>query len=245
MVAYICFGAVCVLQLEAKTKKLKKVWHKLQGAQQEIKDLKEEFQAEKEDMLDTIRELNKQLKLKQLLLEGFVPPQEVERLEARAVWDDEEDVWSLRRIELAGNRVRLRRPPSTLTPAQEWLLTQMPMPAVRAQSSQARAALAAATANGAGPATADAEMRYKGENVATLDLEWVAGNTENYSGAAAQQKLGVGAIARSVANSPAVTVAQGGAGAGGGGGGAERGGGGAGGGGRSGGAGGGSGRSRG
>jgi hypothetical protein len=74
------FYLVSLLQLEGKTRKLKKVWHKLQGAQQEIQDLKEEFQKEREDMLDTIRELNKQLKLKQLLLEAFVPLQDIERV---------------------------------------------------------------------------------------------------------------------------------------------------------------------
>lgn len=73
-------SALVWLQLEGKTRKLKKVWHKLQGAQQEIKDLSEEFQKEREDMLDTIRELNKQLKLKQLLLEAFVPLQDIERV---------------------------------------------------------------------------------------------------------------------------------------------------------------------
>jgi HPt (histidine-containing phosphotransfer) domain-containing protein len=69
-----------VVQVEAKTRKLKKVWNKFQAAQQEIKDLQEEFQQEREDMLDTIRELNKQLKLKQLLLDSFVPAKEVERV---------------------------------------------------------------------------------------------------------------------------------------------------------------------
>jgi len=69
-------------ELEAKTRKLKKVWHKLQGAQTEIRDLSEEFQKEREDMLDTIRELNKGLKLKQLLLDSFVLPTEVERVRA-------------------------------------------------------------------------------------------------------------------------------------------------------------------
>jgi hypothetical protein len=69
-----------VLQVEAKTRKLKKVWNKLQMAQAEIRDLTEEFQKEKEDMLDTIRELNKQLKLKQILLDNFVPNHEVEKV---------------------------------------------------------------------------------------------------------------------------------------------------------------------
>jgi hypothetical protein len=104
-------------QLEAKTRKLKKVWQKLQSAQTEIRDLATEFQKEREDMLDTIRELNKALKLKQVLLDAFVPREEADRIESRAIWDEEADEWSLMRLELAGNRIRVRRPPSTLSPA--------------------------------------------------------------------------------------------------------------------------------
>ena len=67
-------------EVEAKTKKLKKIWSKYQSARTEIKDLKSEFQKEREDMLDVIREMNKQLKLKQAILDSFVPPQEVEKV---------------------------------------------------------------------------------------------------------------------------------------------------------------------
>lgn len=72
------------MQVEAKTRKLKKVWNKLQVAQAEIKDLTNEFQKEREDMLDTIRELNKQVKLRQLLVDSFIPPHEAERVSQRA-----------------------------------------------------------------------------------------------------------------------------------------------------------------
>jgi len=72
-------------EVEAKTRKLKKVWNKLQAAQTEIRDATEEFAREREDMLDTIREMNKQLKLKQLMLEAFVPPHEAERVRGRTI----------------------------------------------------------------------------------------------------------------------------------------------------------------
>lgn len=51
-----------------KTKKLKKLWSKYQTAQREVKDIQEEFQQERSDMLDTIRELTRQLKLKEVRL---------------------------------------------------------------------------------------------------------------------------------------------------------------------------------
>lgn len=53
-------------QVEVKTKKLKKLWSKYQTAQREVKDIQEEFQQERSDMLDTIRELTRQLKLKEV-----------------------------------------------------------------------------------------------------------------------------------------------------------------------------------
>lgn len=73
-------------EVEAKTRKLKKVWTKLQAAQAELRDAKNELAQEREDMLDTIRELNKQMKLKSLLLEEFVPSHAVERVRRCRRW---------------------------------------------------------------------------------------------------------------------------------------------------------------
>ena len=60
--------------MEAKTRKLRKVWTKLQTAKQEIRDITTEFQEEKEGLLETIRELTKALKLKQTVIAEFIPP---------------------------------------------------------------------------------------------------------------------------------------------------------------------------
>lgn len=56
------------------TKKLKKLWKKYQQAKDEIEDLHSEFQTERTNMLDTIRELETQLKLKNLVIDNFIPP---------------------------------------------------------------------------------------------------------------------------------------------------------------------------
>lgn len=58
--------------MEVKTKKLKKLWSKYQTAHREIKDIQEEFQQERSDMLDTIRELTRQLKLKEVCVPTLV-----------------------------------------------------------------------------------------------------------------------------------------------------------------------------
>jgi Kinesin-like protein len=56
------------------TKKLKKLWKKYQYAKADIDDLNREFQLERTDLLETIRVLNKQMKLKDLIIDSFIPP---------------------------------------------------------------------------------------------------------------------------------------------------------------------------
>ncbi|KAF4128893.1 Kinesin motor domain [Phytophthora infestans] len=100
-------------EAEAKARKLKKVYTKVKDVLGEIKAMEKAHSREREDLLDTIRQLTAQLKLKSLVLDYFMPPQAVAMLEARARWDDEEDDFTLDRLELAGNTLRPRqRPPS-------------------------------------------------------------------------------------------------------------------------------------
>ena len=85
-------------EVDAKTKKLKKLWSKFQSAKSEIKDLTEEFQEEREGMLETIRDLTRQVKLKELVIGNFIPPEEARNFDAvenggRAVWQEEEELW--------------------------------------------------------------------------------------------------------------------------------------------------------
>lgn len=67
-------------QLESKTKKLKKVWTKWQAAQAEIRDLQEEFQREKDDMLGAVRDVTSQNKLYHAIMQHFLPTEEVEKV---------------------------------------------------------------------------------------------------------------------------------------------------------------------
>jgi len=75
-------------EIEVKTKKLKKLWNKYQAANREVQDLQEEFQREREDMLDTIRQLTRQLKLKDLMINNFVAPEESKKIERRSKWNE-------------------------------------------------------------------------------------------------------------------------------------------------------------
>jgi len=62
-------------EAEQKTKKLRKLWTRLQSCEAETHDVQQEFQEERETMLETIRQLSKQLKLKELVVRDHKPVQ--------------------------------------------------------------------------------------------------------------------------------------------------------------------------
>eukprot|EP00898_Chlorokybus_atmophyticus_P006255 jgi/Chlat1/6630/Chrsp482S00879 len=102
-------------EVEHKTRKLKQLFKKVHQKDLEIQDMNEEFQQEREDMLDTIRELTQQLKLKSIVVEAFVPPEEAAKIARRARWDDERQEWHIIGLEHAGNKsnnMRMQRPMS-------------------------------------------------------------------------------------------------------------------------------------
>jgi len=100
-------------EVEVKTKKLKKLWTRYQGAVQEAKDLQEEFQTERTDMLDTIRELTRNIKLKDTIIQNFIPDETAKSIEKRATWSNEDETWIVPKLESSGNKVRAVRPISS------------------------------------------------------------------------------------------------------------------------------------
>lgn len=78
-----------------KTKKLKKLWARYQAAVREATDLQDEFQTERSDMLDTIRQLTQSIKLKDLIISNFIPEDVAKSIEKRATWNPEEDSWNI------------------------------------------------------------------------------------------------------------------------------------------------------
>lgn len=95
-------------QVQKMTAKLEKLWHRHKQTQQEVQDLQHEFQSEREDMLDTIRDLRKEVKLVCLTIENFIPMEQYQQIEQRAHFDESSDEWVISNIDLAGNRVRRR-----------------------------------------------------------------------------------------------------------------------------------------
>jgi cell division septum initiation protein DivIVA len=146
--------------VDDKTRKLKKLWAKHKVATTEIDDLKTEFQAEKEDMLDTVRELTRQLKLKHLLLSHFVPLDEAQSLEKRARYDADHDAWQVSRLETKPASLRPRRPISRRG-------------ARRVESEYARRNRLIDPLN----------VRWRSDNVVQLDLEMPERRTRDFEAA--------------------------------------------------------------
>ena len=57
----------------AKTRKLKKLWTLVMNAKSEVKDLQQEHQRERENLLETVRVVTRDLKLKMFVMCQFIP----------------------------------------------------------------------------------------------------------------------------------------------------------------------------
>lgn len=92
------------LQEEAveRGKKLKKAYELYQKQRGEIRDMQVEFTRERETILDNIRELNQELKLKQFLVSRFIPQHYQNLLEKMANYNEEKDEWNIRYLDRTG-----------------------------------------------------------------------------------------------------------------------------------------------
>jgi len=150
-------------EVKAKTKKIEKLWTKFRQSKTEIKDLQSEFQAERNDMLETIRELTRQLKLKELIIDNFIPPNFAQMLDSaevggRAVWNAEAEEWSIPRLDITGNARRSQRMVS---------VNGLPRP----ESEYTRKCR-----------RHDTNPRYRYDNVIDLELERPDRTTQDYEG---------------------------------------------------------------
>ena len=85
-------------EVDFKTKKLKKYFAKFQSLKQEIKDLTEASDKERQELEQTQTEMQRDIKLRYLIIDNFVPKDEKEKLINRLYYDPDEDTWKTKTI---------------------------------------------------------------------------------------------------------------------------------------------------
>lgn len=58
-----------------------------------LQNIEDDFDRERNDMYDTIYELTNQLKLKNMIIEYMIPPEEYRKYEKIAEWSEEVNDW--------------------------------------------------------------------------------------------------------------------------------------------------------
>ncbi|XP_037305422.2 kinesin-like protein KIF3C [Pungitius pungitius] len=142
-------------EVEAKTKKLKKLYAKLQCIKAEIQDVNDEHVRSRQELEQTQNELTRELKFKYLIIENFIPPEEKNKIMNRLTFDTEEDQWKFQ----------------PLVPAESKSLQMKKRPASavgykRPISQYARVAIAMG-----------AHSRYRAENIMFLELDMTPPNS--------------------------------------------------------------------
>merc|ERR1719431_2123399 len=153
-------------EVDVKTKRLKKLFAKLQATKQEIVDVQEEHVKERQELEQTQMELTRELKLKVLIIENFIPSEEKAKVMKRAFFDEDDDNWKLQplcesnagsAIGGSGSGALLKRPVSAAGQR-------------RPVSEYAKMA-----AKGGNP-------RYRGENILQLELDMPGRTTREWEG---------------------------------------------------------------
>ncbi|GMH37891.1 hypothetical protein BSKO_05775 [Bryopsis sp. KO-2023] len=90
----------------ASTCGLPKIGHPPTNKKAELKDLDLHFQAEREDLLNDVRELTQQLKLKDLSIACSIPPKYQEKIMAHCKYSEYDGSWQIEHVQFAGNSIR-------------------------------------------------------------------------------------------------------------------------------------------
>ncbi|NWQ85405.1 KIF3C protein, partial [Burhinus bistriatus] len=136
-------------EVEIKTKKLKKLYAKLQAVKAEIQDQHDEYIRVRQDLEEAQNEQTRELKLKYLIIENFIPPEEKNKIMNRLYFDGEEDQWKFQPlVPTGGNSNQMKRRPTSAVGYK------------RPISQYARVAMAMGS-----------HPRYRAENIMFLELD--------------------------------------------------------------------------
>ncbi|XP_066916698.1 kinesin-II 95 kDa subunit-like [Clytia hemisphaerica] len=153
-------------EVDVKTKKLKKLFTKLQSTKQEIMDIQEEHIKERQSLETNLEELNQAIRLKKLIIENFIPSITQEKVTKRAFYDAEQEVWKM-------------KPLTTAQTTQQ--MAKRPVSAVGNKRPISQYAKQAANASG--------NPRYKMENIISIELDMPTRTTRDYEGPAVAPRI--------------------------------------------------------
>ena len=97
-------------EVEIKRRKLRKIVTKLQSVKTEIRDVQEANARERRELEDLQNDLMKELKLKYLIIDNFIPIEEKNKLLNRLVFDEDEENWKILKPSNAENVYLNKRP---------------------------------------------------------------------------------------------------------------------------------------
>lgn len=130
-----------------------------------LEDTESDLNRAREDAGNIIRDLKRQNKLKQLIVDYFIPPDIVELLSRKAQWDEASDEYVLMRKNLVGNAMKGRRPVSA---------TGLRRP--ESQFAKHRKKF-------------DQNPRYRADNISNFGLDMPDRTTADYEGPAMSQRV--------------------------------------------------------
>eukprot|EP00347_Sterkiella_histriomuscorum_P009215 403342083 len=146
-------------ELEFTNNKMESLWREYQELCHEHNSIRDDFDRERNDMYDTIYELSNQLKLKNLIIDNFIPPEDFKKIEKITEWAEDINDWVIRKPDFKDTKQGSKRPQSAVGMK-------------RPTSEYSR------IAKGLG----DLNPRYKFDNILQLDLDMPERTTEDYEG---------------------------------------------------------------
>jgi kinesin family protein 3/17 len=89
-------------EVAEKTRQLKALFQRYQARKAEASDLHQQFQTQREDLLADYRALTQQIKLKNLVIACFIPPEYQELIMQHCTWREYDEQWVIDHVEHAG-----------------------------------------------------------------------------------------------------------------------------------------------
>jgi len=107
-------------EVDEQRKVVKRLRKKYKDAMNEIKDLEKEHELNKEDLLDTIRLLERDVKINNAIMNYLLSPEELEKIRAKARWQDDRNEFVVPPFILRAKKVKFPKLNGVEVVHEEW-----------------------------------------------------------------------------------------------------------------------------